>query len=108
VVETNTDVYAKIAEGLKRLDRRLHGDKHDKMASATAGLWKKVQKQRRSCGLADFARLFDDTVPEEFDDYWDHPTYQTTLYLLFRAGAQPALASKPLRMDARKKRKARS
>src|SRR6266545_1650957 len=100
---TNFDVYERILQGTARLERRLDAKKHDKDALKIAMLWRKLRKKFPAMGVADFARLFDDDVPTDFNDYWDHPTYQSTLYCLFRAGAQPVL-----RADATRLRKTRA
>jgi hypothetical protein len=89
---TNFDVYAKISQGLSSLDRKSRAKQHDKKALEFAKVWRLFRKEAPSSGVADFARLFDETVPHKFDDYWEHPRYREMLYYLMRAGAQPVFA----------------
>ena len=90
---TKDDTRAALASGMLRLDRKLHARKHDSDALRTAKLWLALKKQHPELQGVDFARLVvDETVPNAFDDYWDHPAFHVVLYLLFRAGAQLTLS----------------
>ena len=78
-------------------------DNLDQQAKEVAKAWREFQEwSNYSAGLADFARLIDETVPLEFDDYWENTTYQAVNYLLARAGALPAFREKPVKKVQKK------
>ena len=75
----------------QREERKRNVAELDRQAARFSDLWTRFRRQCPSADLADFARQFDQTVPVEFDDCWDHPAYQKTAYLLARAGLRPEL-----------------
>jgi hypothetical protein len=86
--------------------RKLDASKLDERATQAATWWRQYRELPNAGGLADFARQLDNTVPSEFDEYWDHPMYQHISYSLARAGAQPMFPDQLERKTSRRRPKA--
>src|SRR3954469_16721895 len=67
---TQSDVVATIAHKLSQLHRQHNANENNRTASRIARLWQRIRKEHAALTSADFARLFDETVPLDFDAYW--------------------------------------
>ena len=94
---TNFALYTAISQRTNQLSRLLDAKALDKEAFKIAKEWRLFRHRKPSATLADFARLRDRELPDEFDEQWDTPAYTHALYFLLRAGAQPEVTSAALR-----------